>query len=69
MAGDVGSQEVEPPSGVEANPCEVSGIPSAGVAQLAEHLICNQVVVGSSPSTGSSPYHHFENKTHEETLS
>ena len=32
----------------------------AGVAQLAEQLICNQQVVGSSPITGSTTY----NKLH-----
>ena len=30
-------------------------IKNAGVAQLAEQLICNQQVVGSSPITGSTP--------------
>ena len=29
---------------------------SAGVAQLVEHLICNQRVGGSSPSAGSKIY-------------
>ncbi len=29
----------------------------AGVAQLAEQLICNQQVVGSSPITGSKQFH------------
>lgn len=29
------------------------GSPYAEIAQLVEHLICNQVVVGSSPSFGS----------------
>ena len=28
-------------------------IPVAGLAQLVEHLICNQRVVGSSPTTGT----------------
>ena len=26
--------------------------PFAGIAQLVEHLICNQAVVGSSPTAG-----------------
>ena len=29
--------------------------PVAGIAQLVEHLICNQAVVGSNPSAGSIP--------------
>lgn len=29
------------------------GSPYAEIAQLVEHLICNQAVVGSSPSFGS----------------
>lgn len=27
--------------------------PAAGIAQLVERLICNQMVVGSIPTTGS----------------
>ena len=29
------------------------GLASAGLAQLAEHLICNQKVIGSNPIAGS----------------
>jgi hypothetical protein len=32
----------------------VTGLHLASVAQLAEQLICNQQVVGSSPSAGSA---------------
>ena len=35
------------------------GYTPAGVAQLAEQLICNQQVVGSSPITGSTPHRQF----------
>jgi hypothetical protein len=34
-------------------PLQAFAILSAGVAQLVEHLICNQRVGGSSPSAGS----------------
>jgi hypothetical protein len=33
--------------------CSIFGLVHAGVAQLVEQLICNQQVVGSSPSAGS----------------
>ena len=32
----------------------------AGIAQLVEHLICNQAVVGSNPTAGSTPYKGLE---------
>ena len=35
----------------------LAGEALAGVAQLAEQLICNQQVVGSSPITGSTTHH------------
>ena len=38
----------------EVFPKTVLENPNAGVAQLAEQLICNQQVVGSSPITGST---------------
>ncbi len=31
----------------------------AGIAQLVEHLTCNQGVVGSSPIAGTTTYHKF----------
>ena len=35
----------------------ISSFPNkAGIAQLVEHLICNQVVTGSSPVIGSTTY-------------
>lgn len=34
-------------------PCAASAVLVAGVAQLAAHLSCNQVVGGSSPPAGS----------------
>ena len=34
----------------------LSHLGDAGVAQLAEQLICNQQVAGSSPFTSSFPY-------------
>ena len=36
------------------NACKVLFIKVAGVAQLAEHLICNQEVGGSNPSSGTN---------------
>ena len=33
--------------------CAGSSVDSAGIAQLVEQLICNQQVVGSSPTAGS----------------
>ena len=36
--------------------CYGSAVPEAGIAQLVEHLICNQGVGGSSPSAGTKLY-------------
>ena len=36
-------------------PLQSERLKDADVAQLAEHLICNQAAVGSSPSIGSIP--------------
>jgi hypothetical protein len=32
----------------------------AGLAQLVEHLICNQGVAGSNPATGTNPRAHAQ---------
>ena len=45
------------PKALKCSDFAVSLWVTASVAQLAELLICNQPVVGSSPSAGSSEHH------------
>jgi hypothetical protein len=41
---------------------------SAGLAQLVEHLICNQGVAGSNPATGTSLFKDLTEKTNHVSL-